>query len=90
MCVSKLRGVKENISSRDRQVTEFEASQVYKPTSRTAGATQGNPVLKNQIKVTYTSNAPLKKNTPGSEPQKHQAWRTKHPTRLPEDRQESF
>lgn len=41
ICVSQLRGVKENISSRD--------SQVYKPTSWTARATQGNPVLKNQI-----------------------------------------
>lgn len=50
MCVSKLRGVKENTSSRDRQVSELEASQVYKPTSQTARATQGNTVLKNQIK----------------------------------------
>jgi hypothetical protein len=33
---------------RDRQISEFEASLVYKVSSRTARATQRNPVLKNK------------------------------------------
>jgi hypothetical protein len=32
-----------------RQISDFEASQVYRVSSRTARATQRNPVLKNQI-----------------------------------------
>ena len=32
----------------DRQISEFEASLVYKVSSRTARATQRNPVSKNQ------------------------------------------
>jgi hypothetical protein len=33
-----------------RQITEFEASLVYRVNSRTARATQRNPVSKNQLK----------------------------------------
>jgi hypothetical protein len=33
---------------RDRGISEFEASLVYRVSSRTARATQGNPVLKNK------------------------------------------
>ena len=36
------------MGGRDRQISEFEASLVYKVSSRTARATQRNPVLKNQ------------------------------------------
>ena len=36
------------MGGRDRQISEFEASLVYKVSSRTARATQRNPVLKKQ------------------------------------------
>jgi hypothetical protein len=36
------------LGSRDRQISEFEASLVYKVSSRTARATQRNPVSKNE------------------------------------------
>jgi hypothetical protein len=36
------------LGGRGRQISEFEASLVYKVSSRTARATQRNPVLKNQ------------------------------------------
>jgi hypothetical protein len=35
------------LGGRDRWISEFEASLVYKVSSRTARATQRNPVLKN-------------------------------------------
>jgi hypothetical protein len=35
---------------RDRRISEFEASLVYKVSARTARATQRNPVSKNQKK----------------------------------------
>jgi hypothetical protein len=38
------------LGGRGRQISEFEASLVYKVSSRTARATQRNPVLKNQTK----------------------------------------
>ena len=38
-----------------RQISEFEASLVYRVSSRTARATQGNPVSKNQEKSTDCS-----------------------------------
>jgi hypothetical protein len=37
---------------RDRQISEFEASLVYKVSSRTGRATQRNPVSKNKTKQT--------------------------------------
>jgi hypothetical protein len=36
------------LGGRGRQISEFEASLVYTVSSRTARATQRNPVLKNQ------------------------------------------
>jgi hypothetical protein len=36
------------LGGRDRGISEFEASLVYRVSSRTARATQRNPVLKNQ------------------------------------------
>jgi hypothetical protein len=38
------------LGGRDRQISEFEASLVYKVSSRTAGAIQRNPVLKKKKK----------------------------------------
>jgi hypothetical protein len=39
--------------SRGRWISEFEASLVYRVSSRTARATQRNPVLKNQKKKIF-------------------------------------
>jgi hypothetical protein len=38
------------LGGRGRQISEFEASMVYSVSSRTARATQRNPVLKNKTK----------------------------------------
>jgi hypothetical protein len=38
------------LGGRDRQISEFEASLVYRVSSRTARATQRNPVWKNKNK----------------------------------------
>jgi hypothetical protein len=38
------------LGGRGRRISEFEASLVYKVSSRTARATQRNPLLKNQKK----------------------------------------
>jgi hypothetical protein len=40
----------ENLGGRGRRISEFEASLVYKVSSRTARATRRNPVSKNQKK----------------------------------------
>jgi hypothetical protein len=40
------------LGGRDRQISEFEASLVYKVSSRTARAIQTNPVSKNKTKQT--------------------------------------
>jgi hypothetical protein len=40
------------LGGRGRQISEFEASLVYKVSSRTARATQRNPVSKNKTKQT--------------------------------------
>jgi hypothetical protein len=42
---------------RGRQISEFEASLFYKVSSRTARATQRNPVSKNQLKKKKSSTA---------------------------------
>jgi hypothetical protein len=42
------------LGGRGRWISEFEASLVYKVSSRTAGATQRNPVSKNQKKKKRT------------------------------------
>jgi hypothetical protein len=41
-------------TGRDRQISEFKASLVYKVSSRTAKATQRNPVSKKQKKTNQT------------------------------------
>jgi hypothetical protein len=40
------------LGGRDRQISEFEASLVYSVSSRTAKATQRNPVSKTKNKIT--------------------------------------
>jgi hypothetical protein len=40
------------LGGRGRQISEFEASLVYRVSSRTARATQRNPVSKNKTKQT--------------------------------------
>jgi hypothetical protein len=42
------------LGGRGRRVSEFEASLVYRVSSRTARATQRNPVLKNKTKQNKT------------------------------------
>jgi hypothetical protein len=44
------------LGGRGRQISEFEVSLVYKVSSRTARATQRNPVLKNKTTTTTTKN----------------------------------
>jgi hypothetical protein len=43
------------LEGKDRQISEFEDSLVYRVSSRTARATQRNPVSKNQKKKKYPS-----------------------------------
>jgi hypothetical protein len=45
----------------ERQISEFEASLVYRVNSRTARATQRNPVSKNQTKQTNKQKTPKQK-----------------------------
>jgi hypothetical protein len=44
------------LGGRYRRISEFEASLVYRVSSRTARATQRNPVLKNKTKQNKTTN----------------------------------
>jgi hypothetical protein len=48
------------LGGRGRRISEFEASLVYRVSSRTARATQRNPVLKKKTK-TKTKNTTTKK-----------------------------
>jgi hypothetical protein len=50
------------LGGRDRQISEFEASLVYRVSSRTARAIQRNPVSKKQNKQTKSKNKKGKKN----------------------------
>jgi hypothetical protein len=50
------------LGGRGRRISEFEASLVYKVSSRTARAIQRNPVSKNQIKKKKTKNKKQKTN----------------------------
>jgi hypothetical protein len=45
------------LGGRSRRISEFEASLVYRVSSRTARATQKNPVSKNKNKKQKTRNA---------------------------------
>jgi hypothetical protein len=47
------------LGGRGRQISEFEASLVYKVSSRTARATQRNPVSKNQEKKCSDQQTPI-------------------------------
>jgi hypothetical protein len=49
------------LRGRGRQISEFEASLVYKVSSRTARAIQRNPVLKKQNKTQKNQNKQTKK-----------------------------
>jgi hypothetical protein len=49
------------LGGRGRQISEFEASLVYKVSSRTARATQRNPVSKNQNQTKPKQNKTKKK-----------------------------
>jgi hypothetical protein len=50
------------LGGRGRQISEFEVSLVYKMSSRTARATQRNPVLKKQKKKKKSENIKFKEN----------------------------
>jgi hypothetical protein len=52
----------QHLGGRGRQISEFEASLVYKVSSRTARATQRNPVLKNKNKTKQKTNKQTNKN----------------------------
>jgi hypothetical protein len=43
-------GLNKNRTARGRQISEFEASLVYRVSSRTARATQRNPILRKRKK----------------------------------------
>jgi hypothetical protein len=47
--------IKPGVGGKGRQISEFEASLVYKVSSRTAKATQRNPVSKNKKQKTTTT-----------------------------------
>jgi hypothetical protein len=51
----------QHLGGRGRLISEFEASLVYRVSSRTARATQRNPVSKNQNKPNKPTNQPNKK-----------------------------
>jgi hypothetical protein len=53
----------QHLGGRGRQISEFEASLVYKVSSRTARATQKNPVSKNQTKPNQTKPRQTNKKT---------------------------
>jgi hypothetical protein len=50
------------LGGRGRQISEFEASLVYRVSSRTARATQRNPVSKNKTKQNKTKQNKTKQN----------------------------
>jgi hypothetical protein len=50
------------LGGRGRQISEFEASLVYRVSSRTARATQRNPVSKNKTNKQKTNKKQQKKN----------------------------
>jgi hypothetical protein len=50
------------LAGRGRQISEFEASLVYTVSSRTARATQKNPVSKNKTKQNKTKQNKTKQN----------------------------
>jgi hypothetical protein len=62
------------LEGRGRQISEFEASLVYRVRSRTAKTTQRNPVLKNQKpKTNKQTNTKKKPKQPNKKPNKNLA-----------------
>ena len=62
-----------------RQISEFKASLVYRGSSRTARATQRNPVLKKPKNKTTTTKKP---NNPKTKKQKNKKNKNKNKTNL--------
>jgi hypothetical protein len=60
------------LGGRGRRISEFEASLVYRVSSRTARATQRNPVLKNKTKQNKTKQNKTNRITTGKEYSKRQ------------------
>jgi hypothetical protein len=58
------------LGGRDRRISEFKASLVYKVSSRTARATQRNPVSKKQ----NNNNKKKNKNTPKKQKEKKETY----------------
>ena len=52
----------QHLGARGRQISEFEASMVYRVSSRTVRTTQRNPVLKNKTKQKTKQNKKVKIN----------------------------
>jgi hypothetical protein len=52
----------QHLGGRGRRISEFEASLVYRVSSRTVRATQRNPVLKNKTKQNKTKQNKTKQN----------------------------
>jgi hypothetical protein len=50
------------LGGRGRRISEFKVSLIYRVSSRTARATQRNPVLKNQTKTNQNKKTPQKQN----------------------------
>jgi hypothetical protein len=55
----------KHLGGRGKQISEFEASLVYRVSSRTARATQRNPVLENQKTTTKKGNKEWKEGREG-------------------------
>jgi hypothetical protein len=65
-----------SLGGRGRRISEFEASLVYKVSSRTARAIQKNPVSKNQKKKQNKTKKQKNKNNPPQKTQQHQKRKT--------------
>ena len=62
------------MGGRGRRISEFEDSLVYRVSSRTARATQRNPVSKNKKKT----NKKKKQKTKNKKAEKKQKWKLEH------------
>jgi hypothetical protein len=60
----------QHLGDRGRQISESEASLVYRVSSRTARATQRNPVSKNKTKQNKTKQNKTKQNKQNKQPKK--------------------
>jgi hypothetical protein len=64
----------QHLGGRGREISEFEASLVYRVSSRTARATQRNPVSKNQKPKTKKNKKKNKKKKPKKPKTKQKTW----------------